>query len=159
MDNKVNRISLTIPEADLQAIQDAIGVLQDKLLPHLIALSPEDRGGLPKMGDKTVAFVQKAVDYMRDNPELIPGYLDHQEMERDLGAVDRLGEFLRPLSQLAAGLDDSMMAAGSEAYATALAYYQAVKVAARLRVPGAEAIAADLGERFPGRRTRSATAG
>jgi hypothetical protein len=36
-----------------------------------------------------------------------------------------------------------MLAAGSEAYGAALAYYQAVK--------GAEAIANDLGQRFPGR--------
>ncbi len=44
-----------------------------------------------------------------------------------------------------------MLAAGSEVYGAALAYYQAVKGAARARVQGAEAIANDLRERFPGR--------
>jgi len=57
----------------------------------------------------------------------------------------------RSLAQPMAALDDSTLAAGSEAYSAALAYYQAVKGAARMKVQGAEAIANDLGERFPGR--------
>jgi hypothetical protein len=79
-------------------------------------------------------------------------YLDLEEMKRDLGAVDVLVNLQRPLDQLLAGLDDSVLTAGSEVYSAALAYYQAVKGAARARVQGAEAIADDLGERFPGRR-------
>jgi len=69
----------------------------------------------------------------------------------DFFAVDDLLSLQRPLTQLLASLDDSILAAGSEAYAGALAYYQAVKGAARMKVPGAEVIADDLRQRFPGR--------
>lgn len=48
-------------------------------------------------------------------------------MDRDLKAVDDLGSPQRPLAQLLAGLEDSMLAAGSEAYSAALGYYQAVR--------------------------------
>jgi hypothetical protein len=34
-----------------------------------------------KMGDKSLAFVEKAHDYTHDNPNLVPSYLD-------LGAFD-----------------------------------------------------------------------
>ena len=134
--------------------------MQDKLQPHLIALAPEDRSGLPKMGDKTVAFVRKAAAYLpthsaRADRALRPTYLDMDEMNRDLGAVDILVSLQRPLAQIAANLDDSIMAAGAEAYVAALAYYQAVKGAARARVPGAQPIADDLGQRFPGRSAAS----
>ncbi len=159
MNSSLNRISLDIPEADLQAVRDALQVLQDKLLPHLLAPVPDERRELPKMGDKTVAFVRKAVEYARADASLRPSYLDVEEMEGDLQAVDILASMQRPLGQLLAGLDDSVLAAGSEVYSGALAYYQAVKGAARARVQGAETIANDLRKRFPGRaRTRSGEA-
>jgi hypothetical protein len=44
-----------------------------------------------------------------------------------------------------------MMLAGSEAYIAALAYYNSVKQAAKMNVPGARAIYDDLSKRFPGR--------
>ena len=37
-----NRISLNIPESDLAEIRSCIDTLQEKLLPHLAFLSPED---------------------------------------------------------------------------------------------------------------------
>ncbi len=150
MDNNVNRISLELPDADQQAIAAAIQVLQDKLMPHLIALAPEDRSSLPKMGDKSVAFVRKAASYARADAGR-PGYLDLDEMDRDIGAVEILSTFARPLAQITSNLDDSILAAGAEAYGAALTYYNAVKAAARSRVPGAQAIADDLGQRFAGR--------
>ena len=42
------------------------------------------------------------------------------------------------------------MQAGHEAYESALAFYNAVKVAARNNVPGAKVIYEDLSQRFPG---------
>jgi hypothetical protein len=76
MDSNINRISLNLLDVDRQAIEAAIQVLHDKLLPYLIALAPEDRNTLPKMGDKTVAFVRKAADYARADTALRPPYLD-----------------------------------------------------------------------------------
>ena len=150
MDNNVNRISLELSDSDDQAITAAIQVLQEKLLPHLIALTPEDRSGLHKMGDRTVAFVRKAADYARADSHR-PTFLDMEEMDRDLGAVQKLSAYARTLDQLTSNLDDSIMAAGAEAYAAALIYYQSTKAAARSRVPGAQAILDELSQSLPAR--------
>jgi hypothetical protein len=149
-----SRISLDLPAADVQDIQAALKVLQDKLLPHLIDLGPEARRELPKMGDKTVAFVGKALDYARANPQLRPAYLDLTEFEKDWTAVELLASVQRPLSQVMDIVDDSLLLAGSEAYGAALLYYQSVKSAARAQVPAAATIAEDLAQRFPGRSAR-----
>jgi len=53
-------ISVDIPEADLAEIRGAIQTLRTKLSPHLKILTTAERVELPKMGDKTVSFVQKA---------------------------------------------------------------------------------------------------
>lgn len=153
-----NRISLALPAADVQDIQAALKVLQDKLLPHLVDLGPEARRELPKMGDKTVAFVGKALDYARDNPHLRPAYLDLAEFEKDWTAVELLTSMQRPLSQVLDIVDDSLLLAGSEAYGAALVYYQSVKSAARAQIPAAATIAEDLARRFPGRPPRQSAA-
>lgn len=150
-----NRISLKLTDTDLQAIRSAVSVLQTQLLPHLVDLDADARRELPKMGDKTVAFVRKAYEYAATNPTLCPPFLDLAEFGVDLGAVDTLLGLLRPLSQVTDMLDDSTLLAGSEAYAAALSYYQSVKAAARSGVPGAETIAEDLSQRFPGRPSAS----
>lgn len=154
--NSLNLATLSLSADDLKAIQAAIQVLQDRLLPHLITLTPADRKELPKMGDKTVSFVQKAAQYARAYPSLVPSYIDVDALERDIQVVDQLGQLFHPLEHLISSLDDSLMAAGSEAYASSLSFYQAAKAAAKGRVHGAQAIADDLGQRFPA-RTKTTT--
>ena len=150
----ISRISINLSDTDRRAIEAAIQVLRDKLQPHVIALAPADRSALPKMGDSTVAFVRRAADYARADSALRPIYLDMGGMDRDLGAVDFLNSLQRPLAQIVANLDDSVTAAGTEAYLAALAYYVAVKGAARALIPGAQPIADDLGQRLPGSSPR-----
>jgi hypothetical protein len=151
-----NRISLDIPDDDMQAIRAALQVLQDKLLPHLVDLSADDRRALPKMGAKTVDFVAKALSYTRANPQYKPAFVDVDELARDLAAVGSLRELQQPLDQIAALVDASLLLSGSEAYAAALACYQSFKAAAKLHMPGAGTIANDLSERFPGRPVKRA---
>ena len=67
-----NRIAIQIPEADVTEINAAIETLKTKLQPYLIALTPEDRKMLPKMSDKTIPFVDKALDYAQNSPQFAP---------------------------------------------------------------------------------------
>jgi len=152
------RISLNVPEADVQVIRDAIKALQDKLIPHLIDLGPDERRALPKLGDKTVSFVGKALEYAREHPAMRPSFFDMAEFERDLDAVQLLLGLQRPLSQVMDMVDDSLILAGSEAYSAALAYYQAAKAAARINVAGAATIADDLSRSLPARGPRNGSA-
>ena len=54
-----NKVSVTISEAASAAIAVAIATINQNL-PVLINLTPDERQALPKMGDKTVAFVNKS---------------------------------------------------------------------------------------------------
>jgi len=64
----------------------------------LIALSNEERRGLPKMGDKTIPFVEKVIEYASSNPEFIPSFMDLQELKNDFAAVMVLSQMFRPIS-------------------------------------------------------------
>lgn len=143
-----NLISIQISPEDKTAVMDAITTIKSKLDPVLIALKAEERRELPKMSDKTIPFVEKALDYAETNPNFVPPYVKVDELKIDLSAVDDLTDISRPLEQLVHNLDDSIMLSGSEAYIAALAFYNSIKMAAKLDVPGAKVIYEDLKKRF-----------
>jgi hypothetical protein len=143
-----NRISIQITAAEVQSVKDAIATINGVVGKYLIALTPEERKALPKMSDGSLPFVTKALDYATTNPTFVPAYIDLPELKIDVDATAALLQIERPLEQLAQNLSDTVMLCGSEAYVTALTFYNSVKQAAKMKVPGAEPIANDLGERF-----------
>jgi hypothetical protein len=150
-----NRVSITISTETIANITKAITSIGQNLS-ALINLSAEDRQALPKMGDKSMAFVNKTLEYARQNPKVVPSFLDLAEFEKDVAAVTDLKKILIPLQQLVEKLDDTTLQAGSEAYTAALVFYTAIKGAARAGEPGMKTVYDDLQARFPGRGKNSA---
>lgn len=148
MSSTKNIVSVQIPAEKLAEIQKHVTDLQGLLGEYLIALTAEQRRDLPKMSDKTLPFVEKSLEYVKMNPELAPSYLKKEDFEVDFKAVMNLKTVLNPLSQLCRNVEDTMMLSGSEAYQSALTYYNSVKQAAKMNVPNAKNISDDLGKRF-----------
>jgi len=145
-----NRISVTISEEAQANILKALAVISQNL-PELVNLSASDRQMLPKMGDKSVAFVNKNLEYAKQNPAIVPTFLDLVEFEKDTVAANSIKKVLIPMEQLLEKLGDTYLLAGSEAYMAALIFYTAIKGAAKAGVPGMKTIYDDLQSRFPGR--------
>ena len=145
-----NEISIVINDEALKNIQTGLDMINANL-PQLITLTNEQRQTLPKMGDKTVAFVKKALEYARQNPKIVPAYLNMEEYAKDVEAVNRLFLVAGPLQKLAEELDDTTLLAGSEAYAAALTFYTALKGAISAGETGLKNVYDDLSARFPGR--------
>ena len=151
-----NRVSIKVAPADAQKIADATKIIQDTLMPYLVALTPEDRQNLPKIKQANLPFVQKALEHASSNPNFVPTYIDVNELKIDVNAVDMLNSLLHPLQQVTSSLDDTTMLCGSEAYIAALAFYNSVKQAAKMNVPGAKPIYEDLKVRFAQQGRRKA---
>jgi hypothetical protein len=107
------------------------------------------------MGDKSLAFVEKAHDYAQDNPNLVPSFLDMAAFDVDFADAHGLWSILTLIKQLQEVLEDTVMVAGSEAYHGALAFYHNTQAAAKQDVPGAKAIYEDLKTRFPGGKRKA----
>ena len=146
--SQANQIEVRIPETDVIAIKAAIETLRSTLLPHLKTLATKDRRKLLKMGDKTVAFVQKSFEYGKQYKNLVPGFLEMKAFEADIAAITQMQEMSRALAPLCEALDDSLMLSGSEAFQGALMFYQNVKGAAKAKDPDAKLILADLSDHF-----------
>lgn len=143
-----NTVSIQIPEAELQTVKEAIATLKTTLSPYLIAISAVERQRIPKMGDGTIPFVEKVMDYAQEDSQFLPPFVDLNELSKDWEVVKRLAPLLRDLQQVESNLNDTVMMAGSEAYVGALGYYNSVKYGARVNVADAKVIHEDLKQRF-----------
>jgi ribosomal protein L14 len=124
------------------------------LAPYITVLTPEQRRTLAKMGDKTLAFVEKAHELALTNPVFVPPFLNMAEFTIDFSDAHNIEPVLVLLEQLRSGVDDTQMLAGSEAYQAALVFYNSVKEAASKNVPGAKAVYDALRVRFPHKKRR-----
>ena len=148
-----NKISISIPEADFLAAKQHLNDAANLLKPFLVALTPDQRKTILKMGDKSLPFVEKALEYSKSNANLLPVYIDLPEWEKDAIAHRQLVELYRICEQLCSNIDDTGMLTGSESFMAALGFYNNTKQAAKMNVPDAKPVADDLAMRFPSRPT------
>lgn len=118
-----NRINATLSAADATAVMDAINTIRTKL-PFLLDLTLDERRALPKMGDKSRAFVSQALDVAKQNPDVLPRSFDVDEMSKDVELANALQPIMLALTQLQELVDDTYLLVGSEAYMAALLVYQ-----------------------------------
>jgi hypothetical protein len=139
------QISATLTQKERDAVLQAISTIKEKL-PFLVDLSNEERKALPKMGDKSRAFVSKALEIATQNPEFLPRSFDLEEMRKDVQLFEALYPVLLALTQLQELVDDTSLAVGSEAYAAALQVYNYAK--ASEQTAGLDAVVEEMGQRF-----------
>jgi hypothetical protein len=123
----------------------AIATIKTKL-PFLIDLTADERKALPKMGDKSRAFVSKAMEVAAQNPDFLPRSFDLEEMRKDVQLFEAMYPIVMALTQLQELVDDTCVAAGSEAYAAALQVYNYAKASGQ--GGGLDAVVSEMGQRF-----------
>lgn len=140
-----NRIDASLSAADRTAILAALDTVRQKL-PFLVDLSPDERRGLPRFGDKSVAFVRRAAEVARQDDSFLPRRFDLPAFEKDVALYDALDAVALALTRLAEHVDDTRALVGAEAYSAALDVYRSLKADGR---GGAlDEVADELGKRF-----------
>ena len=133
---------------------ETVAILEQKMdemaaeLPFLINLTTQQRRAIQKLGDRTVSFVDKTLEYSKKRRDINPPYLDVAEFEKDYLLWRKLFGIKRQLESLLEGVTDTYMEAGAEAFAAARMFYEAIKSAAKSSVPGTDVIAAELKKRY-----------
>ncbi|GAB6392739.1 MAG: hypothetical protein MdMp014T_2112 [Treponematales bacterium] len=151
---KENQHAQAIPSTILTQAQEKVEEAKAMLASYMQALTPAERQSIAKMGEKSLAFVEKAYDFARQNSNLVPPYLDMAAFGVDFADAHGLWNILNAVRQLENSINDTEMLAGSEAYQAALVFYHSVKAAADKGVDGAEAVYEELRKRFPQRGRR-----
>jgi hypothetical protein len=149
-----NHVTGTLSAEDVAVIMAAIGTIKSKL-PFLVGLTLEERHTLPKMGPKSVGFVNAALTVAQQNPTIVPGAFDMAEFGRDAALLGSFGEVAMAIAQLNELAQDTLLALGSDSYTAGLVVYQCAQMAGKGQ--GLDTQLDALGQRFA-RRSKAATA-
>jgi hypothetical protein len=125
-----NLVDLDLTNETLAAMDTALTALETAFS-ALIALTPDQRQQLTKMGDKSEAFCRQAGYVFGENPGVLPGNFDLAGYQRDLATLDALRPRLVRLSRLQQRASDTEMAVGSDLMTNALEGYAVLKVAGK----------------------------
>lgn len=93
---------------------------------------------------------RSVITAINNNPDIFPLYLDVKDIRTDLTLFDQLDDIVKQSNQITESLRDTQIAAGSEAYISALTGYKFIAAAAKGGVQGAKTVYDDLKKRFEG---------
>ncbi|MDR1660969.1 MAG: hypothetical protein LBR95_00850 [Azoarcus sp.] len=145
-----NRHRAVIPAETLAQISAQTNAILQQIQPYAVTLSARERQSMLKMGDKSLAFVEKTNELAHKNPDLTPAYINMSEFDIDLAGARALLGVSNQLQRVTQLLGDTSMAAGNEAFQSALAFYNSLREAAKANVEGAKTLYTELKDRFPG---------
>lgn len=142
-----NRLSVTVDPAAITEVKNRIEEI-NTLLPFLTGLTRDERKTLPKINRSNKIFVEDTLDSMRQNGDILPNFINVEEVDKDYALYNELKVLALELATLSEKVNDTRILAGSEAYSTSLLAYKMFGVAANSGVAGAEALYSRLKERF-----------
>lgn len=145
-----NRISETITEDVKTQILTKFQEIAD-LLPFLGNLTNDEKRGITTIGTEREAMDTTFNAEMVAHPDLIPSYVDTEELARDRKLRADLLELVQRAEEIRGALEDSAHEAGSDVLMAYLSFYNNVKQAAKRGVTGANALYANLSRFFPSR--------
>ncbi|SKB69083.1 hypothetical protein [Daejeonella lutea] len=141
-----NRVSAILNDADKTAVLEALAQVKEKM-PFLINLTGKERHRSRKMGAKSVEYVNLNLQGSQSFASLIPPNVDIDEFSKDVTLVNQLMSVRIEVEALLEGIDDTMLAAGSEAMQCADLVYSYLKTGAKTNA-GVKGITADIAKRF-----------
>ena len=149
-----SRINAALDTTATAAVVSKISEIQ-ALLPFLVDLSPEERQSLPKMGDKSRAFVERCLELARQDDSFLPRNLDVSSFGNDVALFAALEPLRQRLAKLLELVEDTQILAGSEAYLAGLDVYHAAKRSGK--GTGLDDLLDRVGQRFANRRAAQET--
>ncbi len=141
-------------EQDLAAVDAAVTQLE-KVLGKLVALEPQERKRLFKMGNKNEKFCREAMNVLDKNRQLVPPALDLNGALAALATLDGLRPRTAQILRLAERLQDTQLLLGSNVATAARLGYRALQQYGDAH--GLEGMRQALGARFKRRSPSNKT--
>jgi len=143
-----NLISAEAADATIAAAIQNINDVKSSF-PFLLNLSVTERVGFRKMGPKSVDYVNDSLVGANQFPNSLPGDFPLNEFAKDVTLINKLFPLLVASQALTEGLNDTLLALGSDAMKEADEVYNFLKLAAKTDA-NAKALVEQIGRRFKG---------
>lgn len=109
--------------SELMSIKQNIAAVRN-MIPNNIKLKPSERRSMFKLNTKRHEFVEKAVQYMRKNPNTVPTFIDVTICNSYVHLYSQYSELLEELDQVKTKLEDAKLVIGNEIMKQTRAYFQ-----------------------------------
>lgn len=136
-----NQINATIPAGEPTRALNLLKQAHEILVPYLHALTPDERKNIVKMGDKSIGFMTKLLDYTTNTPSFVPAFIDFDALKQDVGVANDPTPLDQFAAQFALNLDSTVMVASSKGMSQASPVYKNIRFLAEQKPPGAQVLA------------------
>lgn len=136
-----------------QDIIDAIHKIKDILLPKSVGLTTKQRK-IPHTAEDRETFCSKSINYVEDDPSLLPPKKDLIRAKRDKKYASQLVPILAQIRILEEIVSDTLIAAQADEYSFGLGTYKTAKYKANMGIAGYDSVVEDLGILFKGQKVR-----
>jgi len=143
-------VSVELTHQEITDVTTALDSIITIIKPKAKNLTPAERQLYGRVRYEFEVWIDKTRAYMTGNPTLVPPYIDMTEYEKDYNARAAMKPIESKLQQLYEMFDDTFVLLGHDLYTNSIAFYNAVKTAAKNNVPGSTTIYQDLKQQFPG---------
>ena len=148
-----NVISATLNEKSKTDILQKLSDIKSQLS-FLITLDTDQAKSLFKAGNGYSPFIEKAHAAAKAHPDILPKVFATDEFEKDCNLIAALTPIAAQVNELAKSLQDSLVAANSDAVTEALEVYAAIKQH-KDKVPGLAATYDELSVFFQRSKRKS----
>ncbi len=145
---KQNLVSYSFTEADFTVLKQQISEIHDKIEGFAIELHIDNKRELKTLGDRSLPFTEQAFLFATQQKNLVPAFVSMEEFSKDLNLFKQSKELIKLLEVTIERLNDTYIAAGSDAFSTARKIYDSVKSAVKGNIPGAAVAYDELKKRY-----------
>jgi hypothetical protein len=138
----------SLTQARMEGIMNLIRQLEQNL-PFLEQLTPAERKGIYRKGDKQLEYIRTTLRYARQLPHLVPNYVDVGKLGHDLYIGEQLEAILTRVSSLVSKIEDTKMLFYEEAFESSRLIYQSFRNASQNNMKQASEAVDDLKQYFP----------
>jgi len=124
-----NLVDAVLTDADQTASKASVTTAQSKL-PFLITLTTKEKTRLRKMGPKSVEYVKQTLMGAQNFPDYMPASFSTENLAKHSKLIDQLMDIQMVTASFLESLNDTIIAAGSDAMVAADQVYGLLKTAA-----------------------------
>ena len=132
-----NYISAEFPQdKETDAITHITAAIDD--MPFLIKLDKGIKRSMMSLDDSHTQYVEKCLQYGQRNAGIVPSYVNIGELDKDFTLFTQKQSISRDVNRFAEMVNDTRIAAGTDAYLASVSIYNSVKQAEKWEYPVAK---------------------
>ena len=131
-----NLISIQFTESELAQLDAAMASIAQVLRDKTINLTPEQRQQYGRIAEQNKLFVNKAKEYMEQNMQHVPAFIDKAEFDQDFQARTQIESRITQLQGLVEQLSDTKTLLDHDNYHNAITFYRNIRFLSQENVPG-----------------------